>query len=362
MKKQLILAVLLCFLAGCGAAPQARTATGAPTQSPQYTVGVCLPDEADPYWTACGSLLDRELTALGYKPQICYAGNDVLTQQQQIRQLQLQQVACLVVAGIDSVGLTDVLAEAHDAGVPVIALDRMLMDTKAVELCVSFDYKTIGKVMGRFIEEELALAAAGQEGRSHTIEFFMGSPDDPNAPVLHQGVLSVLQGYLGSGVLVCPSGRTAFEDAWILREVDDKAGQTLTKYLDQYYTAKNAFPQIICAGSDTLAQGCIQALQQRKCPATQWPLITGQGEAAEYVPSQKQAMTVQKDLSQLAADCADAVGILLTDGQLPEGFAQTTVDNHAVSVPVRLCGYEVVVGAREQDSQEVPEESVYPTE
>lgn len=352
MKKQLLLAVLLCFLTGCAVKNDTAITPAQASQSESAIVGVCLPDETDPYWASCGALLDKELQSLGYTTQLCYGRSDVLLQAQQVRDLQTQGVSCMIVAGIDSVGLTDALADAHRGGIPVIALDRMLMDTEAVELCVSFDYKAIGEAMGRFIEEELALDSAGQEGRSHTIEFFMGSPDDPNAPTVHQGVLSVLQSYLGSGVLTCPSGRTSFEDAWILREVSDKAGQTLVKYLDQYYTDKEPFPQIICTGSDALAEGCIQVLQQRACPVTQWPLITGQGNTADYVAGKKQAMTVQKDLSQLAADCADAVGILLSDGTMPDGFAQTAVDNHAVSVPVRLCNFEVVLSPQEQDAQD----------
>ena len=364
MKKQLIIAVLLCLLTGCVAAPEAGSARMATTQPANCTVGICLPDESDPYWATCGSLLNKELESLGYIPELYYAQNDVLLQAQQVVQLQTQGVSCLVVAGIDSVGLTDALAQVYDAGIPVIALDRMLMDTDGVRLCVSFDYKAIGEAMGRHIERELALDTAQQEGRSHRVEFFMGSPDDPNAPILHQGILSVLQSYLGSGVLTCPSGRTAFEDVWILREAGGKAGETLLKYIDQYYTEKAPFPQIICTGSDALAQGCIQALEQRKCSATQWPLIVGQGNTPDNVTAKKQAMTVQKDLTQLAADCADAVGILIADGQLPEGFAQATVNNHAISVPVRLCDFEVVVSTQEQDGEtgEILQEQTDPTE
>lgn len=361
MKKQLILAVLLCFLTGCTVANDTAITPAQETGPYFCTVGVCLPDETVPYWASCGALLEQALQAQGYTTQLYYGRSDVLLQAQQIRQLRSDGVSCLVVAGIDSVGLTNVLADVRNAGIPVIALDRMLMDTDAVQLCVSFDYKAIGEAMGRFIKEELALDTAAQEGRSHTIEFIMGSPDDPNAPAVHQGVLSVLQSYLGSGVLICPSGRIAFEDAWIMREVSGKAGQTLQKYLDQYYTDSAPFPQIICAGSDVLAQGCIEVLGQRKCPATLWPLITGQGNTAENVAEKKQAMTVQKDLSQLAADCADAVGILLADGDFPEGFAQTAADNHAVSVPVRLCNFEAVLSPQEQDSQE-QQDSMLPTE
>ena len=358
MKKLLTVAVLLCFLAGCAGTARVASSTPEMTQPVSARVGICLPDGEDSYWSSCGTLLEAALTELGCEPEVYYADNDVLLQAQQVTGLYTDGISCLVLAGIDSVGLESALADYAAAGIPVIALDRMLMDTPAVKLCVSFDYKAIGEAVGQHIEKELALDAARQEGRSYTVEFFMGSPDDPNAPTLHQGLMSVLQGYLSSGVLTCPSGRTSFEDTWVLKEDGIKAGESLTRYTEQYYSAKDQFPQIICTASDSMAQGCIAVLEEKQCPVTKWPLIVGQGIATDSVTAKKQAMTAQKDISQLVSDCAAAVSVLLTAGQLPEGFAQTAVNNHAVSVPVRLCPFYALTGVQEQDGQTESQEEI----
>lgn len=352
MKKQLIFVLLLCFLSGCARA-EIPAATTEQTIPPNQTIGICLPDEADPYWVECGAFLQQELTAIGWEPVVVYADNDVLLQSEQIKALYDRKVSCLVLGCVDSVGLENALADYHIAGIPVVALDRMVMDAPAVAACVSYDYRAIGEAMGRHVEAELSLSTAQQSGRSHTIEFFMGSPEDPNAIAIHQGLMSVLQPYLGSGVLTCPSGRVSFEDVWVLRGDGEKAGENLQRYLEKYY--EDTFPQIICAASDPMAQGCIQVLKDRNCPVTQWPLITGQGWQADSVATNQQAMTVQKDLRQLAADCVTVIRMLLTNGQLDGNFAQSEADNHARSVPVRLCGFEVMVHSREQIGEEEPQ-------
>ena len=358
MKKLMIAIVLLCLLAGCAGNERAASTPPETTQPTSVKVGICLPEETDPYWAFCGTSLQVALAKLGCEPEIYYAENNILLQAEQVTQLYRDGASCLILAGIDSVGLEAALADYAAAGIPVIALDRMLMDTPAVKLCVSFDYKAMGETMGRHIEKELALPSAQQEGRSHTVEFFMGSPEDPNAPDLHRGLMSVLQGYLSSGVLTCPSGRTSFEDTWVMKGDGVKAGENLRRYMEQSYAEKAPFPQIICTASDSLAQGCIAVLEETQCPVTQWPLIVGQGIATDSVNAQKQSMTVRKDAAQLISDCVAAVSVLLTDGQLPEGFAQLAVNNHAVSVPVRLCPAYEVTGTQEQNGETPPQEEI----
>ena len=93
-----------------------------------------------------------------------------------------------------------------------------------------------------------------------------------------------------------------------------------------------------------------------ECPVTQWPIITGQGWQTQNVTKHLQAMTVQKDTRQLVTNCVSAVQMLLTYGQLSQDFAQSTADNHARSVPVRYCGFEMMIHLQEQtESEEVQE-------
>lgn len=340
MKKFFILLLVLMLLTGCGTPAASLGDAGggsAPTQ--QLTkVGISLPEASDPYWQACASALEAGLTALGLEPLIVYAENDVFLQAEQVVQLYTEaSVDCLLIAPIDGVALAQTQQLALAGDVPVIALDRPLLDTAAVKYCVSFDYYAIGVTMGQHIETKLALKTAQQEQRRHTIEFFMGPAEDYNALLLHSGIMSVLMPYIDSGVLVCASGRVSFEDSCISRWDETLAKERLTRYIELYYSQEEAVPDICCAASDGLAAGCIEALEALGCPPEQWPLITGQGnggEAADRVKAGKQSMTAVKNLSALTESAVLAVSALL-EGTVPEGTVQ--VDNHVHSVPTRIC-------------------------
>ena len=348
MKKTLLLVMILCFFTGCAAPRDVSQATV--TQYRAGSVGICLPDKADPYWAECGELLQDALEDLGCETVVFYSENKAKLQAEQVKELYAQNVSCLVLAAVDAMGLAEPLKSFAAAQIPVIALDRMLMDTEAVKLCVSFDYRQMGQAVGTYIEKELALSTAQQEGRCHTVEFFMGSPSDPNAPALHQGILTVLQPYFGNGVLTCPSGRTSFEDTWVLGEDGAKAEEILRRHIGQYY-GENAYPQVLCTASDSLAQGCVRLLEEMECPAGQWPLITGMGGNLDAADIRGQAVTVRKNVSRLVADCAAAACQLVNGGELPADFAQTAAHNHTGYVPVRYCDFEVLTPSWEQQTE-----------
>ena len=336
----LILALML-LLCGCGGADEARTEpTQSTTQLKPTQVGICLPSQDDPYWSACAGYLQTGLEELGLQTQLQYAGEDVYRQVEQVEAMLDDRISCLVIAAVDSVALAELLGRAKAAGISVVALDRPMMDTDAVSFCVSFDYQAIGVAMGQHIEKTMALETAQQEQRTHTVEFFMGSADDHNAFLLHGGVLSVLGPYLDSGVLICPSGRVSFEDNSILRWDDEAARDALRRYLELYYTTQEGttVPQICCAASDELALGCQQALEGTPQP---WPLITGQGhgeQALERIEAGTQSMTVVKDVQALCRSTLQAVQALL-EGQTPA--ADIHQNNHVIDVPTKLCAFRV---------------------
>ena len=77
----------------------------------------------------------------------------------QCRFLQLENyvgkgVDCLVIAAIDSGVLVNAEAQAKEAGIPIIAYDRLLMDTDAVSYYATFDNKGVGTVIGNYSERE----------------------------------------------------------------------------------------------------------------------------------------------------------------------------------------------------------------
>lgn len=313
-------------------------------------IGISLPEEEDPHWSAVGSDLQQRFEKLGYQVFLAYADSDAGQQATQLEDLIAVPVDCLIIAAVDSAVLTQVEQTAKEMQIPVIAYDRLLMDTDAVSYCVSFDYQKMGEVIAQYIIKAKALDAAA-EGESFTIEFFMGSPDDNNALQLYQGIKEVLWPYLDRGVLVCKTGRTAFEDTCIVGWQEQTAKDNCAAYLAEYYTQETL--DICCTVSDSFASGCIEALEAAGCDGENWPLITGQDATdtgQKNICSGKQAMSVSKDQGLLREKCVDIVDALFTGAQ-PQVDDTQSCYNNVLEVPACLCGFEVV------DASSFPEEA-----
>ncbi len=351
MKKFLAMMLALAMvlsLAACGGSAEKPAAEPAATQAPAAdapaaeapaaegkTVGVAMPTQSSERWINDGANMKKQLEALGYAVELQYAEDDVQMQVSQIENMIASGVNCLVIAAIDSGALTGVEAQAKQAGIPIIAYDRLLMQTDAVSYYASFDNEGVGRAIGEYIETAKDLANTSE---TYTIEFFMGSPDDNNALLLYNGVMKVLQKYLDSGVLVCKSGRTSFEDTCILRWSQETAQKNCEDFLAGYYADEEL--DICCTAFDGFAYGCRSALEGAGYKVGEnWPLITGQDAelmATKNIISGYQTMSIAKDTRTLAEKCVTMVNAVLT-GSEPEINDTTTYDNGVFVVPSYLC-------------------------
>ena len=300
-------------------------------------IGVAMPTQSSERWINDGANMKDKLEALGYEVDLQYAEDDPQAQVSQIENMIAAGANCLVIAAVDSGALTTVEAAAKEAGIPIIAYDRLLMDTDAVSYYASFDNKGVGTAIANYIVEAKDLEAAREAGESYTIEFFMGSPDDNNAVLLHQGIMEVLQPYLDDGTLVCKTGRTSFEDTCILRWSQETAQQWCENYLTGFYAEEDL--DIACTAFDGFAYGVKAALQGAGYTAENWPLVTGQDAelmACKNILDGTQTMSIYKDTRLLAEKCITMVQAVMT-GTEPEINDTTTYDNNVIVVPSYLC-------------------------
>lgn len=298
------------------------------------TVGVAMPTQSSERWIRDGKNMKEKLEALGYEVDLQYAEDDIAAQTQQLETMIAQEVDCLVISAIDSEALVNVLDQAKEAEIPVIAYDRLLMSTDAVSYYASFDNEGVGRKIGEYIEEAADLKNAKEP---QTIEFFMGSPDDNNAVLLHKGVMSVLEKYLDDGTLVCKSGRTSFEDTCILRWSQETAQQNCENYLTGFYAEEDL--DIACAAFDGFAYGIKAALEGAGYTEGNWPIVTGQDAevmAVKNIISGTQTQTIFKDTGLLAEKCVTMVQAVL-EGTEPEINDEITYDNGVKIVPSYLC-------------------------
>lgn len=110
----------------------------------------------------------------------------------------------LVIGAIDGTTLSDILQKAADAGVKVIAYDRLIRDSGNVDYYATFDNFQVGVLQATSLVEGLKLDSATEP---KNIELFGGSPDDNNAFFFYDGAMSVLQPLIDSGKLVVKSGQ-----------------------------------------------------------------------------------------------------------------------------------------------------------
>ena len=188
MKK--ILAVLICALlvvASMGALAEGQR------------VGVSMPTKDLQRWNQDGDNMKAQLEAAGYVVDLQYASNDVPTQLNQIQNMINEGAQVLVIAAIEGSSLGTVLSAAKEEDIPVIAYDRLLMESDAVSYYATFDNYKVGTVQGTYIKDALKLDEA--EGPFY-IECTAGDPGDNNAGYFYQGAIDVLKPFIDDGKII----------------------------------------------------------------------------------------------------------------------------------------------------------------
>ncbi len=334
----LMTGLMLIFVAGCGGSDSAGSGSGSGSKAPSNgkKVGVAMPTQSSQRWIQDGANMKQKLEALGYTVDLQYAEDDVQAQVSQIENMITNGANCLVVASIDSSALVNVLAQAKAQNIPVIAYDRLLMDTDSVSYYATFDNKGVGTLIGKYVEKKLGLA----EGKGpYNVEFFAGSPDDNNAHFLNDGLFEVLKPYIDKGQIVVPSGQTDFDKICTLRWSQETAQKRMEDIISGYYSQGKKLDAVI-SPFDGISYGIAAALEGAGYQVGQnWPIITGQDAelmATKNILSGKQTMTVFKDTRILADKCVSMVQAVL-EGKDPEINDKTSYNNHKLVVPSYLC-------------------------
>lgn len=278
-------------------------------------VGISMPTQSLERWNRDGSYLDEQFKSAGYETVITYSDNDTNRQVSDIQNMIADGVDLLVVAAIDGEALNTVMNEAGEAGIPIIAYDRLIMNDN-VSYYVSFDNYTVGTLQGQYIVDTLDLDnAAGP----FNMEITAGDPADNNATYFYQGAMDVLQPYIDSGKLVVVSGQTDFDTvataAWDTQTAMERAQNVLASY----YADGTQVDVWLCS-NDSTALGVSQAIQSDYAGSNQ-PLITGQdGDEANLknIVDGLQSMTVYKAVANEAVVTLD-LGKAILNGETVDG-------------------------------------------
>ncbi len=325
MKKIIALVLAMLMLLSC-------VACAAPVD-PDKLVGVSMPTKDLQRWNQDGSNMKAQLQKAGYSVDLQYAGNDIAQQVSQIENMIASGCKVLVIASIDGEALGTVLAKAKEAGIPVIAYDRLIMNSDAVSYYATFDNWLVGVKQGEYIRDKLDLEnAAGP----FNIEFITGDPGDNNINFFFDGAMSILQPYLDSGKLVCPSGQTEKAVVATANWASDAAQARFENILGTYY-ADGTTLHAVLASNDSTALGVANALESSYSGA--YPLLTGQDcdiASVKNMIAGKQSMSIFKDTRTLAAKTVEMVDALMK-GTEPPVNDNETYDNGTGIIPSFLC-------------------------
>ena len=249
LKKSFLTAAMLLSAVALGACGDGEASTG----DAGY-VGIAMPTKSMERWISDGNNMVTELEKLGYKTDLQYGEDKVENQVSQIENMLTKGVDLLVIAPIDGSALTDVLEKAANEGIEVIAYDRLLMNSENVDYYATFDNFGVGVLQASYIEDALNLS----EGEGpYNIELFSGSPDDNNALINYDGVMSVFQQYLDSGQLVVRSGQTKFSQIATLRWDGSTAQGRMDNLLSANYT--DTLLDAVLSPNDTISLGVISS-------------------------------------------------------------------------------------------------------
>ena len=298
-------------------------------------VGVAMPTKSSARWIADGDNMVKVLQERGYETDLQYAEDDVPNQLSQIENMIVKGAKVLVIASIDGTTLSDVLQQAADQDIKVIAYDRLIRDSGNVDYYATFDNFQVGVLQAQSLDD--GLKASGREG-PYNIELFGGSPDDNNAYFFYDGAMSVLQPMIDSGELVVGSGQTGMDQVATLRWDGATAQARMDALLSSTYSDKRL--DAVLSPYDGISIGILSSLKGVGYGSGDMPMPIVSGQDAE-VPSVKsilageQYSTIFKDTRDLASVTVDMVDAVMT-GKEPEVTDTKTYDNGVKVVPSYL--------------------------
>jgi D-xylose transport system substrate-binding protein len=215
-------------------------------------VGLSFSDFATERWKNEEVLMRGQLEKMGYEVISAEANHDVKLQNDQIDNMVTQGVKGLLVVAEDGDAIVTSVDKAADAGVKVIAYDR-LIKTPKIAAYMSFDNVEVGRQQALGVMTAMGLPGSTKWTKDNPIKLVQlaGSPTDNNATLFTKGQTEILQPYVDSGVvkIVAQQG------------VDNWDAANALKLMENILTAQANKVDAVVASNDGTALGALQAMK-----------------------------------------------------------------------------------------------------
>lgn len=311
-------------------------------------VGIVLPTRDEPRWIQDEERFREALEGTDFSVEILFSQGSTATELANVETLLAKGIQVLIITAQDGAAAAAAVEKAKAEGVTVIAYDRLITNTNAVDYYVTFDSIAVGEAKGQFLVDQAT-------GTGNPLYLYAGAATDNNAFLFFEGAWNVLQPKIADGTFVIKNSSEAVNlaaKATLTRaEMSAILGQITTNW--DFNTAKNLAESHLTAAADAdkgdvfiLApnDGTARAIADAFAAdsAVTSFKITGQDAekaSVQYILDGIQSMTVFKDVRTLASD-AIAMAVRVLEGSTP----QTTgsVNNGSRDVPTKQTDVVVV--------------------
>jgi D-xylose transport system substrate-binding protein len=266
--------------------------TAALAQEDPITVGVSWSNFQEERWKTDEAAIVAALDAAGAEYVSADAQSSSTKQLADIESLIAQDVDALIILAQDSAAIGPAVQAAADAGIPMIAYDRLIEDPRA--FYITFDNVEVGRMQARAVLE------AAPEGNYVMIK---GSPQDPNSDFLRGGQQEVLQEAIDSGAITIV-GET-YTDQWLPANAQ--------RNMEQILTQTNNEVDAVVSSNDGMAGGVVAALTAQGLEGIPVSGQDGDHAALNRVAAGTQTVSVWKDSRELGRTAGE-VAVALASG------------------------------------------------
>jgi D-xylose transport system substrate-binding protein len=263
------------------------------------TVGVSWSNFQEERWKTDEAAIKAALDAAGATYVSADAQSSSAKQLSDIEALMAQGVDALIILGQDTAAVVPAIQAAADAGIPVVAYDRLIEDDRAFYL--TFDNIEVGRM------QATAVLAAAPKGNYVMIK---GSPTDPNADFLRGGQQEVLQAAIDAGDITIVG--EAYTDGWLPANAQ--------KNMEQILTENDNKVDAVVASNDGTAGGVVAALTAVGMQGIPVSGQDGDKAALNRVAAGTQTVSVWKDARELGKAAAE-IAVALAGGTAPDAVA-----------------------------------------
>ncbi|MGW1500417.1 sugar ABC transporter substrate-binding protein [Streptomyces mirabilis] len=278
-------------LAACGVVDGigGSNTKASPTKGDDITVGLLLPEKANTrYEKFDHPIIEQQVAKLTNgkgKVESANAEQSASKQSQQFQQMVNDKVDVILVDAVDSKAIASDVQKAKDAGIPVIAYDRLAQGP--IDAYISFDNELVGQVQGKAL-----LEALGTNASTKKIVMMNGSPTDPNAAQFKAGALGEL------------NGKVVISKTYDTKDWDPVVGKANMEKAISAIGLNNIAG--VYSANDGLAGAAIDAL--KTMGVSKVPPVTGQDaelDAVQRIVRGEQYMSVYKSYPDEATAAAE---------------------------------------------------------